>query len=63
MKEKAIQDEGMRKFGADGPDRRRMADDSPVVVDLRLVPEPETVSSYPLASGRMERRFPSITLS
>jgi hypothetical protein len=34
-----------------------MADDSPVVVDLRLVPEPETVSSYPLASGRMERRF------
>lgn len=57
MKEKAIQDEGMRKFGADGPDRRRMADDSPVVVDLRLVAEPETVSSYPLASGRMERRF------
>jgi hypothetical protein len=29
----------------------------PVVVDLRLVLEPETVSSYPLASGRMERRF------
>ena len=27
------------------PDRRQqVADDSPVVVDLRLVPEPETVS-------------------
>ena len=48
MKEKAIQDEGMRKFGADGPDRRRMADDSPVALDLRLVPEPETVFFVPV---------------
>jgi hypothetical protein len=38
----------MGKFGADCPDGRRVADDSRVALDLRLVPEPETVSFVPV---------------
>jgi hypothetical protein len=38
----------MGKFGADWPNGRRVADDSPVVLDLRLVPEPETVFFVPV---------------
>lgn len=38
----------MWRFGADCPDGRRVADDSPVGLDLRLISEPETVFFVPV---------------